>query len=65
MKGEEKIMMNIRKMLPARLLFTASAVAAALLAPPTVSGQNEKENFTGFAIQHEQRAGHGDRGLHD
>jgi hypothetical protein len=28
----------------------AGVIAAALLAPPTVSGQNEKESFTGFAI---------------
>jgi hypothetical protein len=42
--------MNIRALLVRRLLFAAAAVAAALLAPPPVSGQNEKESFTGFAI---------------
>ena len=42
--------MNIRSLLVPRLLFAAFAVLAALLAPPPVSGQNEKESFTGFAI---------------
>ena len=42
--------MNIRAVLLPRLLCAASAIAAALLATPTLSGQNMKESFTGFAI---------------
>jgi hypothetical protein len=42
--------MNIRAVLLPRLLCAASAIAAALLATPTLSGQNTKESFTGFAI---------------
>lgn len=41
--------MKIRALLP-RLVFAASALAAALITPPAVSGQNVKESFTGFAI---------------
>jgi hypothetical protein len=41
--------MNVKALLP-RVLFVSCAVAAALLAPPVVSGQNQKESFTGFAI---------------
>ena len=41
--------MKIRALLP-RLVFAASALAAALVTPPAVSGQNVKESFTGFAI---------------
>jgi hypothetical protein len=41
--------MNIRTVLQ-RLVFAASAMAAALVAPPLVSGQNAKESFSGFAI---------------
>jgi hypothetical protein len=43
-------MMNMKALLLPRLLFTASVVAAALLSPPAVSGQNQKESYTGFAI---------------
>ena len=42
--------MNIRAVLLPRLLWAASAIAAALLATSTLSGQNTKESFTGFAI---------------
>jgi len=42
--------MKHRVPLLARFLFAAAAVAAALLTPPTVSGQNQKESFSGFAI---------------
>jgi hypothetical protein len=42
--------MKIRALPVPKLLFTAAAIAASLLAPPAVSGQNEKESFTGFAI---------------
>jgi hypothetical protein len=41
--------MTMMERLRPRLLFVAAAMAAALLAPP-VSGQNQKESFTGFAI---------------
>jgi hypothetical protein len=44
------MMMNMKALLLPRLLFTASVVAAALLSPPAVSGQNQKESYTGFAI---------------
>lgn len=40
--------MRIRSLLPRVLL--AACAAAVLVAPPTVSGQNQKETFTGFAI---------------
>jgi hypothetical protein len=33
-----------------RALLAASGIAAALVAPPIVAGQNVKESFTGFAI---------------
>lgn len=42
--------MNMRAVLLPRLLCAASAIAAALLATSTLSGQNMKESFTGFAI---------------
>ena len=42
--------MNIRTVLLPRLLCAASAIAAAFLATSTLSGQNMKESFTGFAI---------------
>jgi hypothetical protein len=42
--------MNVKALLLPRVLFVASAVAAALFAPPVASGQNQKESFTGFAI---------------
>jgi hypothetical protein len=42
--------MNIRAVLLPRLLCAAAAIAAALLATATLSGQNMKESFTGFAI---------------
>ncbi len=42
--------MNMKALLLPRLLCVASLGAAALLASPTVSGQNQKESFTGFAI---------------
>ena len=43
-------MMNVtRRVLPG-FLFAASALAAAVLVPPPVSGQAQKESFTGFAI---------------
>ena len=42
--------MNIRAVLLPRLLCAASTIAAALLATSTLSGQNTKESFTGFAI---------------
>jgi hypothetical protein len=38
-----------RRLLPG-FLFAASALAAAVLMPPSVSGQGQKESFTGFAI---------------
>ena len=40
--------MNMKPLWLPRLLFVASA--AALAAPPLASGQNQKESFTGFAI---------------
>jgi hypothetical protein len=42
--------MNFSVRLRPRLLFAASVIAAGLLSSPPVSGQNEKESFTGFAI---------------
>src|SRR5882672_6292527 len=57
------MMMNMKALLP-RLLFTASVVAAALLSPPAVSGQNQKESYTGFAINMNS-AKDGGRGFHD
>jgi hypothetical protein len=42
--------MNISARLRPSLLFAASVIAAGLLWSPPVSGQNEKESFTGFAI---------------
>jgi hypothetical protein len=42
--------MNVRVHLLPRFLFIASTIAAALLTAPPVSGQNQKESFTGFAI---------------
>jgi hypothetical protein len=42
--------MKIRARILPGLLIAASGIAAALLAPPIVSGQNVKERFTGFAI---------------
>ena len=42
--------MNIRAVRLPRLLCAASAIAAASLATSTLSGQNMKESFTGFAI---------------
>jgi hypothetical protein len=41
---------NTRALLFLKFLCAAGVIAAALLASPTVSGQNQKENFTGFAI---------------
>jgi hypothetical protein len=42
--------MKITALLVPRLLFAAACCAAALLPSPAVSGQNQKESFTGFAI---------------
>lgn len=42
--------MNLKPLLFPRLVFAASVAAAALAAPPLASGQNQKESFTGFAI---------------
>jgi hypothetical protein len=42
--------MQIGTSLAPRVLFVSTFVAAALMAPPGVAGQNEKESFTGFAI---------------
>jgi hypothetical protein len=42
--------MNHRALPVTRLLCAAAAIAVVLLAAPAVSGQNEKESFTGFAI---------------
>ena len=42
--------MNMKALWLPRLLFVASVAAAALAAPPLASGQNQKESFTGFAI---------------
>ena len=44
------MIMSARALLFLRLVGAAGLIAAALLAPLTVSGQNEKESFTGFAI---------------
>jgi hypothetical protein len=44
------MIMSPRALLFLKLLCAVGAIAAALLAPSTVSGQNEKESFTGFAI---------------
>jgi hypothetical protein len=44
-------MTNQARLLPKMgMTVMVSAVAAALLVPPIVSGQNQKEQFTGFAI---------------
>ena len=43
-------MMTVRARLIPGLLFVASTVAAAVLAPLPVAGQTQKESFTGFAI---------------
>jgi hypothetical protein len=42
--------MNIKGRLLTKLLPIASALGIALLVAPSVSGQNKKESFTGFAI---------------
>ncbi len=42
--------MNYRALGTPRLLRAAAAIAVVLLAAPAASGQNEKESFTGFAI---------------
>jgi hypothetical protein len=42
--------MNHKALPVTRLLSAAAAIAVVLLAAPAVSGQNEKESFTGFAI---------------
>ena len=42
--------MNLRTSVMQRLVFVALVTAAALLAPGSMSGQNVKESFTGFAI---------------
>lgn len=47
--------MNIRAVPLPRLLCAASAIAAALLPTSTLSGQNMKESFTGFAINMNSR----------
>ena len=49
------MIMSTRALLFLKLLCAAGVIAAALLAPPTVSGQNEKESFTGFAINMNSR----------
>lgn len=42
--------MRIRTLLLPRLLFAAACCAAVWLSPSTLSGQGQKESFTGFAI---------------
>ncbi len=42
--------MNLKTLLMQRLVFVALVTAAALCAPGSMSGQNVKESFTGFAI---------------
>jgi hypothetical protein len=44
--------MNVKSLLFPRLLFVTAALAAWLVAPPRIAGQEEpvKESFTGFAI---------------
>lgn len=42
--------MRIRALLLPRLLFAAACCAAVWLSPSTLSGQGQKETFTGFAI---------------
>ena len=42
--------MKIRALPVPKLLLTAAAIAVALAATPTVAGQNEKESYTGFAV---------------
>jgi hypothetical protein len=44
------VIMRTRALPLLRLLCAAGVIATAMLASPTVSGQNEKESFTGFAI---------------
>ena len=41
---------NVSSLRAPRHLFVAAIVATMLLAPLSISGQNEKESFTGFAI---------------
>jgi hypothetical protein len=47
---EDRFMRNIKAQLLPRFLFAASVMLVAFVAPTGVSGQNEKESFTGFAI---------------
>jgi len=47
--------MNLRTSLMQRVVFVALVTAAALLAPGSMSGQNVKESFTGFAINMNSR----------
>jgi hypothetical protein len=42
--------MNIRVLCLRGVVCAAAALGAAVLAPPSVAGQNQKESFTGFAI---------------